>query len=517
MKGDGRRQRKRGRFPARHGWVQRAEGRLLMRYRTKVVLALSLLTIFTNGLLLWLSYRSASGLLFAQIQSKVLSVAATSALFVDGAAHESLRTGEDETSAAYTRLAATLRRVRDANRRDDVFAKFVYTMRPDAADPAKWHYVVDAEEQTAEKSHIGDAVEYKSADRTGFSLVAPRAEMAFSTDQFGTWLSANAPIHDAAGRAVGVLGVDIDAAGVLAEQRRLFTAGMIALAIAVVVALVCSLALSRWVSSPLSRLKTAVEAIAEGKLETRVDVKRRDEFGEVGAAINAMAGALRERETLKGALARYVSQHVAENIIAHNKLPELKGGRRRITVLFCDIRNFTRFANALPPEEVVAFLNAYFAEMIEAIFTHQGTLDKFLGDGLMAVFGAPLDDPQHELHAVTAALEMQRRLAKLRERWHGEKAEIASGIGIHTGDAIVGNIGSEQRMEYTAIGDTVNIASRLEAATKEHRCEILLSESTAEGLGDAFVLRRIDDIQCRGVAQPLTIYAVEGTSPLLRG
>jgi adenylate cyclase len=484
-----------------------------MRYRTKVVLALSLLTIFTNGLLLWLSYRSASALLFAQIQSKVLSVATTAALFVDGGAHDHLRTREDEASVAYAQLAATLRRVRDANQRDDVFARFIYTIRPDPADPTKWLYVVDAEEQADEKSHIGDPVEFKSEDQTGFSLAAPRSETAFSTDQFGTWLSANAPIRDAAGKAVGVLGVDIDAAGVLAEQRRLFTSGLIALAIAVVVALICSFALSRWVSSPLSRLKMAVEAIAQGKLETRVDVKRRDEFGEVGAAINAMAIALRERETLKGALARYVSQHVAENIIADNKLPELKGGRRRITVLFCDIRNFTRFANALPPEEVVAFLNEYFAEMIEAIFRNQGTLDKFLGDGLMAVFGAPLDDPQHELHAVTAALEMQQRLASLRERWHGDKAEIASGIGIHTGDAIVGNIGSEQRMEYTAIGDTVNIASRLEFATKEHRCEILLSESTVEALGDAFSLRRIGDIQCRGVAQPLTIYAVEGARP----
>jgi adenylate cyclase len=480
-----------------------------MRYRTKVVLALSLLTIFTNGLLLVISYWGASALLFAQIQSKVLSIATTAALFVDGEAQERLKTKEDQGTDDYRQLEATLRRVREANRRDDIFTKFVYTMRPDLADPQKWRYVVDAEEQPDEKSHIGDPVEYRSEDTTGFSLAAPRAETAFSTDQFGTWLSANAPIHDASGKPVGVLGVDINAAGVLAEKRRLLASGLVALGIAVMVALVCSLALSRWVSAPLTRLKIAVEAIAEGKLDTRVEVKRRDEFGEVGVAINGMAAALRERETLKAALTRYVSKHVAENIIADNKLPGLKGDRRRITVLFCDIRNFTRFANALPPEEVVAFLNEYFAEMIEAIFGHQGTLDKFLGDGLMAVFGAPLDDPQHELHAVMAALEMQTRLQRLRERWPGDKGAIASGIGIHTGDAIVGNIGSEQRMEYTAIGDTVNIASRLEAATKEHGCEILLSESTAEGLGDTFSLRQIDDIQCRGVAQLLKIYTVE--------
>jgi adenylate cyclase len=149
--------------------------------------------------------------------------------------------------------------------------------------------------------------------------------------------------------------------------------------------------------------------------------------------------------------------------------------------------------------------------MIEVIFTHRGTLDKFLGDGFMAVFGAPLDDTEHERHAVEAALEMQRRLVRLRDRWPSEsKAPTASGIGIHTGEAIVGNIGNEQRMEYTAVGDTVNIASRLETATKEHDCTILLSASTAAGIDGAFELRRIGDIQCRGVNEPLTIYSVLG-------
>lgn len=479
-----------------------------MRYRSKVILALLTLTLLSNGVLLWLSYQGASALLFQQIQSKVLSIAKTAALMVPAAEHEKLQQPADQQSADYTKLELTLRDVRNANRRDDIFAKFVYTMRPDPARPGHWLYVVDAEEPGAEKSALGDPVDYKSEDEGGFSLLSARAETAFSYDKFGVWLSANAPIVDAQGKGVAVLGVDLAADGVIEEQSQLLHSGLLALSVSLVVALLCSLVLSRWVSAPLARLRGTVEQIAKGDLAARVPVTSRDEFGEVGVSINSMAVSLRERETLKGALARYVSHHVAETIVADNRLPDLKGERRRITVLFCDIRNFTQFANGLPPEDVFAFLNEFFAEMIDVIFRHRGTLDKLLGDGLMALFGAPLDDPEHERNAVRAALEMQQRLTRLREEWRDEsRAEIAIGIGLHSGEAVVGNVGSEKRMDYTAIGDTVNVASRLEAATKEFKCSILLSDSTAAALGDEFDLKRLGDIHARGVSQSVTVYS----------
>ena len=485
-----------------------------MRYRTKVILALLALVVVADGLVLWLAGRDASGLLFRQIQERVLSVATTAALLVDGDQHERIRTPADQGLPDYGQIEAVLRRIREANAAGDLPAAFIYTMRPDPAQPGRWRYVVDAQESGGAKSKVGDPVEFESTDTRGISLEVPRAESAFAKDQFGTWLSANAPIRDSAGRAVGVLGVDVDSRRVLAEQRRLLTAGAGALAVSLLVALLLALALTRWVTAPLGALRTAVESIARGELETRVAVRTQDEFGEVGTAVNVMAGALRERETLKGALARYVSHSVAENIIAANRLPMLRGDRRRITVLFCDIRDFTRFANVLPAEEVVTFLNEYFSEMIDVIFSEKGTLDKFLGDGLMAVFGAPLDDPQHEIHAVRAALEMQRRLAGMRERWReAGRAHIACGIGIHTGDAIVGNIGSEQRMEYTAIGDTVNIASRLEAETKTQECEILLSETTVAGLGEEFALRALGMVHCRGVAEPMAVFTLAAGPP----
>ena len=304
-----------------------------------------------------------------------------------------------------------LRKVRDANRRSDVDTRFLYTMRPDASEPPNWSYVLDAQENDAEMSHVGDPMEFSSDDSTGLTLAAPRAENAFSTDKFGSWLSANAPIHNSAGKPVALVGVDIAQSGVMGEMHRLLRAGLFALAISGAVAIGASLVLSHWVSSPLARLKAAVESIALGNLDTHVEVRTRDEFGEVGIAINRMAISLREREMLKGALARYVSRHVAENIIAGNKVPDLKGERRGASPSSLRHPRFHPLCQSLSPEEVVAFLNEYFAEMIEAIFRNQGTLDKMLGDGLMAVFGAPLDDPSTRSTPSRRRLEMQTRLA----------------------------------------------------------------------------------------------------------
>ena len=207
----------------------------------------------------------------------------------------------------------------------------------------------------------------------------------------------------------------------------------------------------------------------------------------LGNAINSMTKGLRERERLKLNFARYVSQHVMDTILKSEHVAKLEGERRKITVLFSDIRQFTQLSERLRPEDVVSLLNEYFEVMLDVIFRHQGTLDKFLGDGIMVEFGAPLDDEKQELHAVQTAIGMQRELKKLVMKWEKEgRPKIEIGIGVHTGLAVVGNIGSEKRIEYTAIGDTVNVASRLEQATKLLKKPILISETTYEGIKDTF-------------------------------
>jgi adenylate cyclase len=206
------------------------------------------------------------------------------------------------------------------------------------------------------------------------------------------------------------------------------------------------------------------------------------------------------RERVTSMFGQHVSPAVVERLLESSA--EFAGETREICVMFLDIRNFTAQARARPPEEVVAFLNGVFAFMIEAIDRHQGFVNKFLGDGFMAVFGAPIDDPEAARHGVAAAREI---LDEIDRRGLGEgEWPLKVGIGLHIGPAVTGNIGSPRRKEFTAIGDTVNLASRLEQLTKEHGARLIVSEAVMAALGDATgSATPLDGVTVKGYAQPL--------------
>jgi adenylate cyclase len=209
---------------------------------------------------------------------------------------------------------------------------------------------------------------------------------------------------------------------------------------------------------------------------------------------------------VKATFAHYVSQQVMDSILKSGAEIQLSGDRRRITVLFCDIRGFTTMSEKLTPEKVVKLLNEYFESMVEVIFRNEGTLDKFIGDGMMVLFGAPKDDPYH---AVKTAIEMQSELRCLAEKWKAEGVVIRSGVGINSGPAVVGNIGSSRRMDYTAIGDTVNLASRLESATKDLGVGILVSEYTYVALKGTFRFKEMGSIRVKGRTEPIQTYTID--------
>lgn len=477
-----------------------------MDFRTRLLLSITLLvtlTCITAGVFL---YRQARESTFGELQSKVLSIAASAAAGVDGDLHRRLQQPEDEETPEYLKLVAELREVRDLNRRADVYVSYIYTMVWDDDAPESVRFVLDAEEDPAQRSRIGDPYEGKSGQ--AFSFAEPQVDTEFSVDRWGTWLSANAPIRDSSGVAVAILGVDVRAQDVIEDLARIRTGVVSAVSIAFFLAIMMSVFLSNRVSRPLVKIRATVEKIGQGNFEARVNIKSKDEFGQVADAINAMAVGLREREELKGAFARYVSQEVMEQILRSRGELSLKGDRRKVTILFSDIRNFTTLAEGHTPEEVVGFLNDYFEHMIEIIFRNHGTLDKFLGDGLMVLFGAPLEDSLQEYHAVCAAVEMQQELERLRAKWAVDlHAQIRIGIGIHTGQAIVGNIGSTRRMEYTAIGDAVNVASRLETATKTVGVSILVSETTHSAVADRFRFEDQGPITVKGRQMPIQAYS----------
>jgi class 3 adenylate cyclase len=182
-----------------------------------------------------------------------------------------------------------------------------------------------------------------------------------------------------------------------------------------------------------------------------------------------------------------------------------------VTVLFSDIRGFTSMSEKMQPEEVVTFLREYLTVMTDAVFKHGGTVDKYIGDAIMALYNVPLEAPDHALRAVRTALEFQARVRPLAEQFaarHG--GHLACGVGIHTGDAVVGTIGSEQRLEYTAIGDTINLGSRLEGLTKEFSVPIIISEATYAEVRDRFGARDLGEVTVKGKVIPVKIYAVLG-------
>lgn len=235
----------------------------------------------------------------------------------------------------------------------------------------------------------------------------------------------------------------------------------------------------------------------------------------LGLTIEGYVRAEMERRRTKAMFGRYVSPAVVEQLLNNPELVLLGGTRQEVTIMFSDIRGFTSYSEGRPPEEVVQRLNEYLTEMTRIIFHHGGTLDKYMGDGLMAIFGAPISYEDHGERALRASLEMQTRLEELNQVWL-EKGEqtFETGVGLNSGSVIVGNVGSPERMDYTVIGEDVNLASRLEGLNKEHGTRIIISDRILKCLaGDSttwpYTVRPLGTVAVRGFEEPIPIYTVE--------
>ncbi len=215
----------------------------------------------------------------------------------------------------------------------------------------------------------------------------------------------------------------------------------------------------------------------------------------------------RERKKIKGAFSYYVSSSVVNEVLKHPEQLKLGGDKKDLSVLFSDIRGFTTISEGLTPEELVNLLNEYLTVMTDIVFKYDGTLDKYMGDAIMAIYGAPFEQQNHPASACHSALEMMEDLKKLNEKWIDEgKKPLDIGIGINTGDMMVGNMGSDQRFDYTVMGDAVNLGSRLEGANKNYRTNILISEFTYERVKDEFVCMEVDSVRVKGKTLPVRIY-----------
>ena len=265
--------------------------------------------------------------------------------------------------------------------------------------------------------------------------------------------------------------------------------------------LVTAWLLGRLVTKPVDELRQATAAVAAGDLSVRISDLRADEFGQLIDGFNTMVAELREKRRIEEDFGRHVGQRVARQIL--ERAGGLGGVQEELTIMFVDIRDFTARSEATPPERAVALLNVFLGEMVDVIEgRHGGIVNKFLGDGLMAMFAEWTGRSDHADAAVTAGCEMLKRLEDINGRLQATgELPLAIGIGIHTGRAVVGSIGSPRRMEYTAIGDTVNVASRVESLTKVVGAPLLITDATHKALRTPPALEPLPAQEVKGHAR----------------
>ena len=300
--------------------------------------------------------------------------------------------------------------------------------------------------------------------------------------------------------AMSVAGVEA-----LVHEHLMVAFGIIALG--ALISMVFGLHIAHVMHEGVTRISYAYKQLALERYVKVPTLVTGDELEDLATGFNSMVDGLQERDKLRSTMGKYMTDAVVEHLMAGDI--RLGGAKLRVTVLFSDIRGFTSISERMSADQLVALLNEYFTEMVGIVMQEGGVVDKYIGDAIMVVFGAPVSKADDAIRAVRAAVRMRAALVHLNERLvaRGQVA-LRTGIGLHTGDVIAGNIGSEQRMEYTVIGDTVNVASRLETATKELGVDIAVSDDTWREVQAHFVGRAIREITVKGREQPVTVYEV---------
>lgn len=485
---------------------QRFHIRLTALYGGAVFLTLILMALAFY----WLSVASE----VQALQQRLLAMATSLAHSIEAEKIEDQPADATEMSPFQREL---LERFTEVARRDpDV--ESIYILRP-TNEPTKLRFFVDY----VKKGEAGKPGElYQASDvpvlLKGFN--EPVVENEPYRDEFGLTISGYAPLLSADGRSVGVLGIDVSAGRLYLLKRNVLWLTLSLFGIAATLVGIASILVARNVREPLTRLINATAAIAQGNLHTRLSLQRKDEFGVLGRHFDQMANELQQRELIRDTFGRYVSQDVAKTLLATGLTPVLGGEERIVSVLFCDLHGYSTISERLSPVQVVELLNRYLGAMNIIIDEHRGCVIEFLGDAILAVFGAPSYFPDHAEQAVECALAMRERLRLLNDEWN-QSAEVLSWwrpgfsklearIGIHTGPVVAGNLGSPQRMKYSVIGDSVNVAARLEELNKELNGTILISEDVRSRLSASLAAQAEvrGDFKVKGREQTVRIFAL---------
>jgi class 3 adenylate cyclase len=311
--------------------------------------------------------------------------------------------------------------------------------------------------------------------------------------------------------------VNASAATVIHEQRQAIWISAIVTAIAAVLGFVFAMLVGSGITQPVLRLLEGTREVEAGRLDQSIAVTTGDEIGQLSAAFNRMIERLRQNQRIRETFGRYIDPRIAEGLLDQSTAAATDGQRRVMTVMFCDMKGFTTLSEGVTPRGLVKIMNLYLTTMSEPINAHRGVIDKYIGDAIMAYWGPPfVEEAEQANFACLAAVDMIGRVGTLRKELPEHlgvrtiPADCDVRIGIATGEALVGSIGSEFMMSFTVMGDTVNLASRLEGANKIYGCRCLISEGTAKMCAAELELREIDRLVVVGQSQPQTVYEIMG-------
>jgi class 3 adenylate cyclase len=434
------------------------------------------------------------------VGTQLLNIARVAALLVDPALHAEVQQTLAPTSDAYRQLQKRLVAVQNEvllttpiytladydpvgqkariivvsdgpGKPGDLFA-----LAPEVLDPLRWTF----EDGVARYTHI-----YQSAR--------------------GTRITAFAPILGRSGRPIAVVSVDYPVEIYLDRLHELRATILWASVLGAAGTLILGLLFARRLTRPIRALTAGVARVAAGDLSRALPVQSKDELGRLTRAFNQMLEGLRQRDFIRSAFGRYVSPEVARELLESPEGLRFGGEKRVVTVLMSDLRGYTRFAEKGDPARVMDVLNEYLAAMTDIVIQHGGTINEFIGDAVFAVFGAPLMHADHAERAAACALGMQRAMAELRHRHAASGLPgFEMGIGVNTGEAVVGNIGSEQRAKYAVVGSAVNIAARVEGATVGG--QVFITAATYDAIRDIAEVGGRQAVDVKGLSEPLELY-----------
>ena len=450
---------------------RRLHVRLTALYGVATFLSLSLLAITV--------YRQGVESETHNLQRRILATAESLSNSIDGDAVRSLPLAGTKWTPIHINLLQRFRETASA----DQDIKSIYLLRP-SAEPTRLIFVVDYE-KSGFSAMPGEAYDASEVPAMIQGFARPSVESTPVRDRFGITLSGYTPLQGQRGSSVGVLGVDVDASRLDLIRSKVLKNTLRIFAFALLLLFLIAIFVSRFLQAPLSCLFNATSAVALGDLTTRLNMQRDDELGLMARHLDVMIDRLQDREFVRETFGRYMSSQIAAKVLSQRSGIVLEGEERVVSVVFSDLCGYSSISEQMSPAQIVGMLNQYLGAMNDIIESYEGCVIEYVGDAIFAVFGAPYYNVCHAEQATRCALAMSECLEQLNSDWessglaHGwQRSGIASidmRIGIHAGPVIAGNLGSKVRMKYSVIGDTVNVASRIEALNKVFGSRLIIS------------------------------------------